>query len=87
MPVARVIGEPNGGAAFCFLFGKTIAFPEGTLERLYPTRESYVDAVRASAQKAVDEGFYLAEDAALVVGAAKMQPGIGASGPGRSGAD
>ena len=46
-----------------------------------------MDAVRASAQKAVDEGFYLAEDAALVVGAAKMQPGIGASGPGRSGPD
>jgi hypothetical protein len=79
VPVARVIGEPNGGAAFCFLFGKTIPFPDETLERLYPTRESYVDAVRASAQKAVSEGFYLAEDAELVSRAAEVQPGIGPS--------
>ena len=39
----------------------------GSAPELYPTRDTYLDAVNASTQSAVDGGYLLPVDAALIV--------------------
>jgi len=71
VPIAQLSGGASGGASFCFLFGKTIPFDEATLDRLYVDHETYVGAVTASTQAAVDAGFVLPPDADLIIAAAE----------------
>ena len=61
----------NNSESFCFLFGTTTLFDSATLKSLYPTHASYVNAVNASADSALAQGFLLESDAALMKKAAQ----------------
>jgi len=61
----------NNSESFCFLFGTTALFYSAKLKSLYPTHDSYVNAVNASADSALAQGFLLASDAALIKKAAQ----------------
>lgn len=69
-PIAVLSGLGQEGAGFCFLAGTTSPLDATTLEALYPDHESYVAAVRRSAEREVRRGFLLAADADLIVAAA-----------------
>jgi hypothetical protein len=71
-PVARLSGLGQTGPTFCGLFGTTVPFDAATLTALYPDHESYVAAVRSSAERAVRRGFLLRPDADLTVLAAEQ---------------
>lgn len=62
----------NSAESFCFLFGTTQLFDSAKLQSLYPTHESYVNAVSASADAALAQGFLLESDAALIKRAAQQ---------------
>lgn len=62
VPTASNTGM-NSGASFCRLYGSHEAFDEETLKTLYPSHESYVDAVRAVVEQNLDDGFILPGDA------------------------
>jgi len=66
VPVAILSGEGQSGSAFCDLFGTTTLFDDTKLRELYPTRESYVEAIRTSTDAAVAAGFLLAADGDLI---------------------
>jgi len=66
-PVAVLSGLGQTGDSFCRIFGTTSLFDSAQLAALYPTRATYLDAVRASVQRAVDGGYLLAPDAALIL--------------------
>ncbi|MGB8330742.1 MAG: alpha/beta hydrolase domain-containing protein [Polyangiales bacterium] len=70
-PVAVLSGLGQTGESFCRLFGTTVLFDEGMLDELYPTRQTYLDAVDESTGRAVAAGFLLPVDAALIVAAAE----------------
>lgn len=57
--------------SFCFLFGTTTLFDSSRLKQLYPTHTAYVNAVNASTDAALAQGFLLAPDAALIKKAAQ----------------
>ncbi|MGB5310574.1 MAG: alpha/beta hydrolase domain-containing protein, partial [Polyangiales bacterium] len=57
-------------------FGRTALFDDEQLGELYPTEQDYLDAVNASVEAAVDAGFLLPPDAALIVADAENS-GIG----------
>lgn len=65
------LGQPRN--AFCFLFGTTQLFDRADMTRRYENRQGYVSAVEDAAQKAVDQGVLLAEDALRIVQAAPLQ--------------
>jgi len=65
-PVAVLSGLGQTGSSFCRIFGTTQLLDSAKLSELYPTHQSYVDAVRSSTQSAVDAGFLLPPDAALI---------------------
>jgi hypothetical protein len=71
-PVATLSGYGQTGSSFCFLFGTTTLFDETTLAMLYPTRQDYIDAVDASTDSAVEKGFILPEDGALIKEQARL---------------
>jgi hypothetical protein len=48
----------------------SVPFGEAKLASLYPNHESYVSAFHEATDRAVEEGFILAEDAALMKAAA-----------------
>jgi hypothetical protein len=75
-PVAVLsgLGQPAGG--FCGIFGTTTLFDDEQLGELYPTEQDYLDAVNASVDVAVDAGFLLPPDAALIAADAENS-GIG----------
>lgn len=56
VPVATLTGE---GAA---LSGRTIPFDAATLAALYPTPQAYLEAYAAATDKAIADGFMLADD-------------------------
>ena len=58
--------------SFCLLFGSTRLFDASKLKTLYPTHAAYVNAVAASADLAVTQGFLLPPDAALIKKAAQQ---------------
>ena len=60
VPVARYGPDNSPGA--CRLNGATVAFDGETLQKLYPSRESYLSRYEAAARTALQEGFLLAED-------------------------
>jgi Alpha/beta hydrolase domain len=71
-PVAKLSGLGQTGPSFCALFGTTIPFDQAALDALYPDHESYVAAVRTSAERAVRRGFLVQADADLLVLAAEQ---------------
>ncbi|MFC4910534.1 alpha/beta hydrolase domain-containing protein [Actinomadura gamaensis] len=48
--------------------------PEPVLSRLYPTHADYVSKVKAAAQRSVDDGYLLPEDATTIVTTAQNAP-------------
>jgi len=66
-PVAVLSGLGQSGGSFCRIFGTTALFDDAQLAELYPTHQGYLDAVNSSTQAAVDAGFLLPPDAALIV--------------------
>lgn len=74
-PASVLTGEaPPGRSVLCMLFGDTRPFDPPTLAELYPTHQDYVDAVTASADASVAEGFLLQDDADALVAAAEEAP-------------
>lgn len=67
VPVAVLSGLGQSGESFCRIFGTTVLFDDAQLGELYPTEQDYVEAVRASTEAAIAEGFLLEPDAALIV--------------------
>jgi hypothetical protein len=70
-PVAVLSGLGQTGESFCRIFGTTSLFDDAKLAELYPTRQSYLDAVNSTTQSAVAAGFVLPVDAALIIEAAE----------------
>ena len=66
-PVAVLSGLGQAGSSFCRIFGTTRRFDDTELSELYPTHQDYLDAVDSSTQTAVDAGFILPPDAALII--------------------
>jgi len=66
VPIATLSGEGQTGGVFCSLFGTTEKFSKSQLAELYPDHETYVDAVNASVDGAVSEGFVLQPDGDLI---------------------
>jgi predicted lipoprotein with Yx(FWY)xxD motif len=66
-----------------FLGGQYVPFDGATLARLYPTHDDYVFRVTASAEKAVNDGFVLQDDADRLIGEAQTStiPSLAASQP------
>lgn len=67
VPVATLTGEPVEGGQFCGLFGSTTLFDDATLSALYPDKASYLDAMTASIEQSVADGFILQADADLIL--------------------
>ncbi len=74
VPIATVTGEPGAGENLCFLFGRTVPFDDAMLAELYPAHADYVDAFNASADKAVNAGFWMEVDAEQFKTAAALLP-------------
>ena len=70
-PVAVLSGLGQTGESFCRIFGTTRLFDDTMLGELYPTRQSYLDAVKSTTDSAVAAGFVLPVDAALITAAAE----------------
>jgi hypothetical protein len=67
-PVSVLTGEaPPDRSIICMLFGDTKPIDADTLAEMYPTHEDYVDAVTASAEAAVADGFLLPAEADAIV--------------------
>jgi len=75
-PVAVLSGLGQKSDSFCRLYGTTALFDEATLARLYPDRASYVNAIDKATDAAVDAGYLLPPDAALIKQRARTS-GIG----------
>jgi hypothetical protein len=59
VPLATLTGDRNAGGTFCSLFGTTTPFDAATVATLYPTHADYVRQFDASADGAVEAGFWL----------------------------
>lgn len=70
-PVAILSGLGQTGNSFCRIFGTTKLFDDARMAELYPTHEAYVDAITNTTNAAVDAGFILPPDAALIIAAAQ----------------
>ena len=68
VPVAMLSGEGQERVpgSFCHLAGTTELLSATTLAELYEDNDAYIEAVNASTDDAVSEGFLLAEDGALI---------------------
>ena len=75
-PVATFNGGGQPPTSFCPAFGTTALFDEATLSTLYPTRESYINAIDGATDSAVEKGFILPEDGELIKAQARLS-GIG----------
>ena len=75
-PVAVLSGLGQTTEGFCTVYGTTSLFDEAQLSELYPTEQDYLDAVNASVDAAVEAGYLLPPDAALIVADA-VESGIG----------
>jgi len=71
VPVATLTGAGNPVSIFCAIFGRTTPLPDDVLRSLYPTRDAYVAAVRAAAERAADQGFLLDADVAVIIDEAR----------------
>jgi len=75
-PVAVLSGLGQTANGFCRIYGTTELFEAAQLADLYPTKQSYLEAVNRSVDAAVDGGFLLPADAELIVADAQAS-GIG----------
>ncbi|MFT4615061.1 MAG: hypothetical protein ACI9NT_002213 [Bacteroidia bacterium] len=77
-PVATFAGsgQPTlpGVGDFCGLFGITELFDEAQLQALYPDKQAYIDAIDTTTDSAVEAGFLLPKDAALIKERARTSP-------------
>lgn len=64
-PVAKLSGLGNDDG-LCRLFGTTVLFGDAQLAELYPTRADYVNSIDRATDDAVDAGFLVPADAALI---------------------
>lgn len=71
VPVARLSGMGGKGSTICGMLGTTTPFDKETLNELYQDHAAYVSAVKAATDSAVEKGFILPEDAALIKAAAE----------------
>jgi predicted lipoprotein with Yx(FWY)xxD motif len=71
-PVGTNYGSsPCAAGQLGFLAGQFVPFDTATLVQLYPTHDEYVAQVSASANKAVDAGYMLTEDANRLIADAR----------------
>lgn len=66
VPIATLSGEGQSESVFCSLFGTTDLFDKAKLASLYPDHDTYVSEVNASVDDAVQQGFLLEADGALI---------------------
>ena len=83
VPIARVDGLPNSAPPadptqtfLCVLSGRTLPLSDAELADLYPTAQAYVGRFGAAANRAVDSGFLLPEDAEALKAAAAQSPPV-----------
>jgi hypothetical protein len=69
VPIATFSGDGKG-SVLCLLFGTTTPFDAATLASLYPDHDAYVAAFNGATDRAVQAGFILQPDAALMKAAA-----------------
>jgi hypothetical protein len=74
VPIATLSGEGQTGTVLCILFGTTMLFSPEKLASLYPDQAAYVAAVNESTDAAVEAGFLIPDDAALIKAAAEDTP-------------
>jgi hypothetical protein len=75
VPIATLSGDPPPDSSIlCSLFGSSTPLSPAVLRARYASRAAYVDAVRASADAAVDAGFLLPADVAEIVAEAEAAP-------------
>lgn len=70
-PVATLSGLGQDGVGFCRIFGTTFLFDDARMTELYPTHEAYVEAITNTTNIAVEAGFILPPDAALIIAGAE----------------
>ena len=71
VPTATNTGMNTGANRFCFLYGSHQAFDRQLLNRLYPTKEAYIEKVKQVVQQNVADGFILPEAAQETIAAAE----------------
>jgi acetyl esterase/lipase len=62
----------NTGDGFCRLYGSHEAFDAATLDRLYPTHDAYMDAVRGAVEANLTAGYITDYDAAATIYEAEL---------------
>jgi hypothetical protein len=70
VPIATLSGDGDRSSLVAALFGHTAPFDAITLAALYPDHDAYVSAFNAATDRAVQAGFILPPDAALMKAAA-----------------
>jgi hypothetical protein len=75
VPTATNTGM-NSGDSFCRLYGSHEPFDAATLRQLYPSQESYLNAVQAVVRQNLADGFILPADAEQTLSEARAS-GIG----------
>jgi hypothetical protein len=66
-PLRILIGDPGSSEGFCFLFGQTFDIDLETLQGMYPSLGSYVEALEAAADESVTNGWLLQADAEIMI--------------------
>ncbi|MSO77980.1 MAG: hypothetical protein EXQ79_00045 [Acidimicrobiia bacterium] len=74
VPIATLTGQPGKGERLCVLFGRTLPFDDAKLVELYPAHADYAEAFNASADAAVEAGFWMEIDAEQFKAAAANLP-------------
>jgi len=73
VPIAMNTGANAGQARFCRLYGAHIPFAAEKIHELYPTKDAYLDKVKAVTKHNVDAGFILPADAKKTIAAASKR--------------
>jgi Alpha/beta hydrolase domain len=83
VPIARVDGVRNAAPTgdpiqgfICSLSGRTLPFSDAQLAELYLTRGDYVAQFARAANRALDAGFLVPEDAEMLTAAAAASPPV-----------
>ncbi len=74
-PVATLSGSaPDGATVVCMLMGSTVPLSAEQLGRLYESKDDYLERYEAAIDQAVDAGFVLEDDRALMLEEAPPWP-------------
>jgi hypothetical protein len=76
LPFMEVPTALNSGEGTIQWSGKTVPFDAATLAMLYPNKATYIDAVKAASDTAVDKGYLLSTDAAAIIAEAEANPPV-----------